>query len=145
MKKDFKYPILSVFFDADSIPCVFVDEMIQTFANIEDLTVYYMGLQRDFNSFGWDMSTKDGSRTEIVMAVADAMLFVELHRRIGKELEKENLTFGEIDMSMVGICSVCDELLMPDDECYVDENTGEPLCDGHSRCNELTGNYIKSE
>ena len=56
-----------------------------------------------------------------------------------------NYEMFEIALCDVAICEVCNELLMPDDECYIDENTAEPLCDKHSAVNEITGNYYNSE
>jgi len=146
MKKDFKYPILSTFFDVDNIPCVFVDEVKKTYPQIEKFDIYYPDSkdQRDFDSFGWDISTKDGKRTEIVMASADAQLFIDVYNRTIERCKKENITIDDIDISMVAVCSVCNELLMPDDECYVDGNTNEPLCDGHSIFDEDKDFYVKS-
>ena len=43
----------------------------------------------------------------------------------------------------IAYCSVCKRLLMHDDECYTDEDTGEPLCDKHSRYDEVKGTYHK--
>ena len=141
MKENFKYPILSTFFDADNIPCVFVDEVLKTFPGIEKFEVYYPANkgERDFNSFGWSIGTEN------VMASADAELFIDMYNRTLKQCKSENITLDDIAVCEVAICSVCDELLMPDDECYVDEYTGEPLCDGHSVTNEETGNYVKCD
>lgn len=152
MKKDFKYPLLQTFFDADGIACVFQDEVKRIYPRIEDVTIQYNAgdgkvMDRDFNSFGWDISTQDGTRSEIVMASDDAEIFIRLYRRIKKRCEELGYTqedFNEFDISICGICSVCDELLMPDDELYVDGNTGESLCDGHSIYDEEKDFYIKS-
>ena len=146
MKKNFKYPILSVFFDADNIPCVFVDEVMKTYPQIEKFDVYYPASkeERSFDSFSWDISTKDKTRTEIVMAVADAQLFIDKYNRTVEQCKFEGVSLDDIDISMVAICTVCDELLMPDDECYVDGNTNEPLCDGHSKFDEEKDFYVKS-
>ena len=160
MKTDFKYPILSAFFDADRVACVFVDELTKTFPHIDKLSINYkVGTgeqpngfiqgERYFDSFSWDISTKDGARVEIVMASHDAQLFVDLYHRILEKCKEDNFEI-EDDYHLSGLmgdsclCSVCNELLFPDDEVYSDEDTGETLCDGHSITNEETGNYKKS-
>jgi hypothetical protein len=78
------------------------------------------------------------------MAVADAQLFIDKYNRTVEKCKIEGVSLDEIDISMVAICTVCDELLMPDDECYIDGNTNEPLCDGHSAFDEEKDFYVKS-
>ena len=91
----------------------------------------------------WDIKKKDNSKTETVLAVNDTQLFVYAYREVLKKCEDENISINDIAVEDVAVCSVCEKVLMPDDECYTDENTNEPLCDKHSVYNEKTGNYKK--
>lgn len=138
----FKYQTLLTFFDADAIACVFVNEVLELFPKIDEFTISYpigdgkfMG--RDFHSFTWDIGET------MVMASSDLEYFITIYRRTVERCEKENIDLDDLDLSIICICSVCDELLFPDDEAYIDENTGEVLCDKHSVCNDDTGNYVK--
>lgn len=146
LKENFKYPILTTFFDIDSVPCVFVDEVLKIYPRIDELTVYYKGSQmnRTFYTFGWEISKLYGKK-HLVMSSVDVSLFISLYRRVIKHCKEINEPFEEVVLCEIAICEACNELLMPDDECYSDENTGEPLCDGHSAVNEMTGNYYNSE
>jgi len=38
-------------------------------------------------------------------------------------------------------CSNCGSMLSPDDECYTDESSGKPICDGCSVMDEVNGTY----
>ena len=38
-------------------------------------------------------------------------------------------------------CSVCSTVIGPDDECYGDQETGNPLCTEHARYDEVNGTY----
>ena len=75
MKKDFTYPILSSFFDADNVPCCFLDELELAYPNIKALKINYtlgdgsIQPNRSLESFCWDISYVDGSRVEIVLAM----------------------------------------------------------------------------
>jgi len=138
-----KYPILKTFFDADSIACLFVSDVISAFPLIEKFTVSYPRgndskrfERRDFDSFTWDIDGK------IVIASADAQLFIRNYSDASKRLE-DNETFLDIDVSMICRCSVSDEILMPDDEAYIDCLTNEVLSSKHSKFSEVHNGYIK--
>tara|TARA_R110000772_G_scaffold119344_1_gene225323 strand:- start:437 stop:856 length:420 start_codon:yes stop_codon:yes gene_type:complete len=137
-----KYPIIRTFFDADSIACLFVSDVISAYPNIENFTVSYpIGNDgkrfdaRDFNSFAWGV---DGN----TMASEDAQLFIRLYNDAKKKL-KEGETFKDIDVSMICRCSVSDKLLMPEDEAYVDGNTGAVLSGEHSIYDDEFDFYVK--
>ena len=148
MKTDFKYPIFSSFFDADNIPCMFADEIIKAYPQIEKFTVSYpVGTEfheRDFDSFIWDITKEDLSISEDVMASDDVQLFVDIYNRTIERCKKENISLDELDVSMICICGACEELLFPDEEAYTDGNTGEVLCDGCSKFDEEKDFYVKS-
>lgn len=148
MKTDFKYPILSSFFDVDNIPCMFADEIKEAYPQIEKFTVSYpVGTEfheRDFESFIWDITKEDLSRTEDVMASNDVQLFVDIYNRTIDRCKEEKITLDDLDVSIICICGNCDELLFPDDEAYTDGNTGEVLCDGCSAFDEEHNFYVKS-
>jgi len=139
------YPIIRTFFDADSVACLFVSDVVSAYPNIEKFTISYPigddGKQydyRDFDSFAWEIGEK------IVMASADAQLFIRNYVDASKRLE-DGETFDDIDVSMICRCSVSDELLMPEDEAYTDGFTGAVLSDGHSVYDEENDFYVKSE
>jgi hypothetical protein len=137
-----KYKNLQMFFDCDAIACCYVNEVLDLFPNIDEFTLREYGgeyIERDFNSFTWDIGEKD------VIAVADLQLFVDLYNEVCQHEKVENLKGAEMDFSMVVNCSVCDLLLMPDDECYTDYNTGAPLCDKHAIFDEELGAYKKPD
>ena len=140
MKKDFKYPLLNVFFDVDQVPCVFEKEVLETYPNIDKFTINYKAgnihQEREFSSFVWDIGTEN------VMAVVDVEQFVRLY------IETKNATdvgMEEFDVSMISKCDICDTLLLPDDELYVDGEDKRHLCDGHSSFDEDKDYYIGSD
>lgn len=149
VENDLKYPTLNVFFDADNIACMFVDEILKQFPKIDSIKVNYPTgnefIERDFNSFGWEISKVDGSKEVSVMAVADAQLFINIYNETLKYCLAENTSIFEIDIESVGQCSVCDDVLMPDDELYVDGNTGAHLCDTHSTYDEANDIYVAND
>tara|TARA_R110000822_G_scaffold6851_10_gene28663 strand:+ start:1467 stop:1784 length:318 start_codon:yes stop_codon:yes gene_type:complete len=93
---------------------------------------------RDFDSFSWDIGNK------IVMASADAQLFIRTYVDAKKRLA-DNETFEDIDVSMICRCSVSDEVLMPEDEAYIDGNTGAVLSDAYSIYDEEKDFYVVSK
>jgi len=80
MKTDFKYPILSLFFDIDGVACMFLDELREAYPGIDKITLpSYAGIEgeRELESFAWDIEKTDGTRVEIVLTVEDAQLFID--------------------------------------------------------------------
>lgn len=143
--KNFKYPTINTFFDADSVPCVFVSEVMDAFPMIDQLTINYVigrGVSvqggRTFESFTWNIGDV------VVMAISDLAYFVRVYNETLKRCEDEGITIDEIALDMVCTCSVCETLLFPDDEVYNDKNTNESLCDSHSIQLD-DGSCIKSE
>lgn len=150
MKENFKYPILSSFFDADNIPCCFLDELELAYPNIKALHINYplggdgsIQPHRELISFCWDISYVDGSRVEIVLAMADAQRFVDLYNNIIKLGQESGFTIEELGLEDVAVCTVCETILLPDDEVYCDDATDEPLCTNHSQYREHTNAYHK--
>jgi len=147
MARDFKYPLINMFFDVDNIPCMFSEDILKTYPNIEKFTVVYpVGekfYERDFDSFIWDITKEDLSDSRDVMAVNDVQLFVDVYNRTLERCKEEKTTLEDYDLSMICICGKCDTLLLPDDEAYSDGNTGKILCDGCSVYDEENDIYIE--
>ena len=56
---------------------------------------------------------------------------------------EEGNKWQDYNYSEVEHCSVCKAVLMPDDEAYTDEDTGDVICDAHSRLCEDENCYVK--
>ena len=140
MEQNFKYPLLRTFFDVDNILCVFVEDVINAYPNINKLSIQYRKNEADrkFNTFCWDISISVD-----VMAFDDLKLFISLYDEVCEKLDVIDLSGEYEDYESITKCSVCGELLLSDDYAYGDEISGESLCDKHSVRNEETSNYVK--
>lgn len=116
---------LKVFLDADKVKCVPVDTAKLFYPNLN--------WEKIEQRFSWNMG--EGNSGEIVMALADLNLCVVLH---SKDMRLEDIAYED-----VAHCVVCEAVLLPDDECYVDGRTGDALCDRHSAMDEGTDTYYK--
>ena len=146
MEQNFKYPLMRTFYDVDNILCVFVEDVINAFPNINKISIQYMKNQfeREFGTFSWGIRKKDLSVNISVMAFDDLKLFIGRYNEICVALKVDDLSDDDLhDYSLICKCSVSGKLLLADDEAYADENTGEMLSDEHSVCNDETGNYVK--
>ncbi len=145
MEQNFKYPLMRTFYDVDNILCVFVEDVINAFPNINKISIQYIKNQfeREFGTFSWSVRKKDLSDNITVMAFDDLKLFIERYNEICVALKVEDLSDEYYDYSIICKCSVSGKLLLADDEAYADENTGEMLSDEHSVCNDESGNYVK--
>lgn len=117
-------PKMETFSDYDHIECVELSKAKIEYPElnwdkIEERFVYGMGKDEYMD----------------VLTLADLNLCVRLH---ADKLEIEDINYEE-----VAWCSVCHMVLLPQDECYTDHHTGDPLCDGHSRFSETFDNYVK--
>lgn len=66
--KEFKYPTIPMFFDADKVACTFVDELI----------VHYPDLEDKFINKSWDIEHLTNSElSKDVIAVVDAEKIIE--------------------------------------------------------------------
>lgn len=65
-------------------------------------------------------------------------------QQIADALSKKGLTFYDINILDTEICSECGVVLLPDDECYQDQETGLALCDFCSVHCADCGNVIAS-
>ncbi len=137
--------VLRTFFDVDNILCVFVEDVINAYPNINRLSIQYRKNEADrkFNTFCWDISKKDNSISVYVMAFDDLKLFITLYNEICERLNVKDLSDDYEEYESITKCSVCGELLLSDDYAYADEISGESLCDKHSVQNEKSGNYVK--
>lgn len=71
MNYTLKYPTIKMFFDADTVPCVFVDDIKKMFVGIHCLP--------NFGNKCWDIPTvEDKNKSLDVMAVADLEVFIDL-------------------------------------------------------------------
>tara|TARA_R110002050_G_scaffold79261_12_gene169480 strand:- start:21296 stop:21994 length:699 start_codon:yes stop_codon:yes gene_type:complete len=146
MEQNFKYPMMRTFYDVDNILCVFVEDVINAFPNINKISIQYMKNQfeREFGTFSWDIRKKDLSVSISVMAFDDLKLFIERYKEICVALEVDDLSNDDLhDYESICKCSVSGKLLLADDEAYGDENTGEMLSTEYSVCNDESGNYVK--
>ena len=107
--------------------------------NIEILTVEEG--KKEYPDLNWEMIRSRftwcmGSKEDVeVLTLADLNLCIVLDNR--------GIDINDINYSEVEHCTVCRKVLLPDDECYTDGRTLEPLCDEHSKYNELKDFYQK--
>jgi len=71
-----------------------------------------------------------------IICLQDLLLCIRLH--------DDGLQLDDVQYMEVAQCSVCRAILLPADEAYVDERTGDVLCDAHSRYDEVHGTYHKA-
>ena len=115
---------MKTLFDYDKIEIVTVEEA-----------------RKEYPDLNWEMircrfTWRMGRNLNVeVLTLADLNLCVVLNNR--------GIDFNDINYDEVEHCSVCRKVLLPDDECYADYKTNEPLCDEHSKFNESTNNYQK--
>jgi hypothetical protein len=116
-----KETVMKTFFDYDHIECVTLEEAKNAHPNLP--------WQKIEARFSWGM----GDRQEVpVMTLADLNFCI-----------KTDGDFEEYNYFEVEHCSVCRRVLLPDDECYGDEKTGDALCEEHAVFNESTDMYRK--
>lgn len=72
--------------------------------------------------------------------ISDVIEFANEHLQIQLSLTENIEQFYQWSKEIV-FCSVCFSKLKHDDECYLDEKTGNPLCSQHAIFNEQTNNY----
>lgn len=65
-------------------------------------------------------------------------------QQISDALSKKGLTFYDVNILEIEICSECGVTILPDDECYESHN-GSPLCAGCSYRCECCDQYFKKE
>jgi hypothetical protein len=112
---------IETFFDYDHIECVEVSKAKKAFPHLP--------WDKIEKRFSWGM----GDRQQVgVMTLADLNLCI----RVDGDFEEYN--YFEVEH-----CSVCRKVLLPDDECYGDEGTGDALCQDHAVFNEATDLYRK--
>lgn len=116
---------MKTFFDYDHVECV------QLFIAKENFP--HLNWEKIKKRFVYTMGSKDNVE---VMTLADLNLCIRL--------QEEDLEIEDINYADVAHCSVCRKVLLPDDEAYTDEKTGDTLCDEHSAFNEETDNYKKA-
>jgi len=116
---------MKTFFDYDYIECV------QLFIAKENFP--HLNWEKIEKRFVYTMGSEDEVE---VMTLADLNLCIRL---FDEKLEIEDIPYHE-----VAHCSVCRKVLLPDDDAYTDEKTGDTLCDEHSVFNEATDNYKKA-
>lgn len=116
---------LKTFLDSDNIECCFTMDAKWAFPHLDWEAVEAR--------FSWE--TKIGLALLSTMTVRDLNLCLKLH--------SENIPLGEISYTDVAWCDVCEQVLLPDDECYTDCRTGESLCDAHSEFDEGLDGYVR--
>ena len=112
---------VNTFNDADNVTCVTLDDAKQKYPQLN--------WDKIEKRFVWDIEET------FVMALADLKLCIKL--------EEQGLQIEDINYEDVAHCSVCGEVLLPDDEAYTDHATGDTLCDAHARFDEETNSYVK--
>lgn len=119
-------------------------EYIATLDDIEDLEKKALILKETFEQFKiLSESAEDEISDEALINETIAFL-VQDEVYQGDEIELQFIC-DNMDISMVEKCSCCGEILLPDDECYSDDNNdGEALCDHCSIYDEDDDMYIKT-
>ena len=112
---------MKTFYDYDNIECVTMEEAKRAYPSLP--------WKKIEERFSWGMG--DSQQVD-VMTVQDLKFCVKV------DGEYEGYEYSEVEY-----CSVCREILLPDDECYTDEKTGDPICEHHAVFNEVTGMYRK--
>tara|TARA_R110000772_G_C13310268_1_gene440054 strand:+ start:8926 stop:9282 length:357 start_codon:yes stop_codon:yes gene_type:complete len=115
---------MRTFFDYDKIECVEVAIAKDTYPLLH--------WSKIIPRFAWGMGDDQDVN---VLTLADLNICITLDK-LGTNLDDYNY-------SDIVHCSVCRRVLLPDDEAYNDENSGDVLCTHHSIQNEVTGNYVK--
>jgi hypothetical protein len=74
-------------------------------------------------------------------------VITDLTYKVIIKMNTEKVTFRQLNdmLSDIVECTVCGEVLFPDDEAYVDKITNETLCDRHSTFNEAIDGYVMVE
>jgi len=79
------------------------------------------------------------SKVELIDGVNCITLF---HALLILKLYNLNIRLDDIFYTDATWCSVCNEILLPDDEAYEDANTGEQLCTTHARFDDELNGYV---
>ena len=115
---------MKTYFDSDKVEILKLSELFDNYPKLLD------------NKFRDDIYFKSWNINKIpVIALNDANLFMKLF--------KDDIVLNDINYTDVAICSVCRKVLLPDDECYEDNKTGDSLCTEHSFYDDVTGYYHK--
>jgi hypothetical protein len=118
-------------------------EHVATLKDIEDLEHKALILKETFEQLKiMSESAEEKISNEALINETIAFLIQdEVYQ--GDEVELRFIC-NNIDITMVEKCSCCGKTLMPDDECYEDENDGVALCDHCSVYDDGRNMYIKS-
>lgn len=84
----------------------------------------------------------DDNESRDIEYIKEAINFLVEDKEFKGNEDELNFICTDMDITMVGKCSCCGDIIMPDDELYSDSlNNDEPLCDHCSVMNEKTDMY----
>jgi hypothetical protein len=114
------------FLDVDGVECCRLGDIIDQFGSFIALDDLYQK--------SWELEDANGTYDSI--SVFDARLIIMLSE-MGENLK-------DVEYTECKECSVCNSILLPDDECYVDVDSKHMLCDVHSMFDEVKSGYVVS-